>query len=313
MKATQQNPESRKPAPSGWLAIDKPAGMSSFGVVSAVRRITGAAKAGHGGTLDPFAEGLLPVALGEATKTLAMVLAGDKKYRCWIRFGAETDTGDLQGQVVARDDRWPDPLALTEALRHFVGAIEQIPPAYSALHVDGERAYARARRGEAVVMAPRPVHIHHLELENYAEGVAILAVHCGKGTYMRSLARDLARHVGCLGHLERLLRTWTLGFTMQEAVTLDQLAEKVAEGGLPKILLPVDRVLDDIPVLRLRADAWHRIRNGQAVRVPAATSPIGTVRLLTPAGQFGAIGVVETMADAAEECLCRPQRLFLTS
>ncbi|MBF0153550.1 MAG: tRNA pseudouridine(55) synthase TruB [Magnetococcales bacterium] len=302
----------RQQGPSGWLAIDKPVGMSSFGVVSAVRRLTGAAKAGHGGTLDPFAEGLLPVALGEATKTLSMVLAGDKKYRCWIRFGAETDTGDREGEVTSRDDCRPDPLALTAALGHFVGAIEQIPPVYSALHVDGERAYALARRGAEVIMTPRQVHIHHLELENYAEGMAILAVHCGKGTYMRSLARDLARHVGCLGHLERLLRTETLGFTMQESVTLDQLTRKVVEGGLHDTLFPVDRVLDDIPVLRLRADAWHRIQNGQAVRVPTATGQVGPVRLLTPEGRFGAIGHLDEASDGQDWRQCRPQRLFRT-
>ncbi|MBF0137308.1 MAG: tRNA pseudouridine(55) synthase TruB [Magnetococcales bacterium] len=302
--------KNQAPGPSGWLAMHKPVGMSSFGVVSAVRRLTGANKAGHGGTLDPFAEGLLPVALGEATKTLAMVLAGDKKYRCWIRFGSETDTGDNQGKVVAQDDRWPAPDTLAAALPHFKGVIAQVPPAHSALHVNGERAYARARRGEEVILAPRQVHIHHLELEQYAEGLAVLAVHCGKGTYMRALARDLAHHVGCLGFLERLLRTETLGFTMGEIVTLDQLTSKVAEGRLQEILLPVDRVLDDIPVLRLRADVWHRIQNGQTIQVPAATSQAGPVRLLTPDGRFGAIGHLDETTAGENWRSCRPQRVF---
>ncbi|MBF0425261.1 MAG: tRNA pseudouridine(55) synthase TruB [Magnetococcales bacterium] len=303
----------KKSGPSGWLVINKSAGVSSFAATNAARRLTGAAKAGHGGTLDPFAEGVLPVALGEATKTLAVALNGDKKYRCWIRFGRETDTGDREGAVTAENDRRPDAETLAQALPHFCGKIEQVPPVYSALHIAGERAYARARRGEEVVMPARTVTIHHLELKSCTDGLAVLDVHCGKGTYMRALARDLARHVGALGHLERLLRTESLGFTMQEGVSLDQLAERVAAGHLHTLLLPVDRVLDDIPVLRLSADAWRRIQNGQAVRVAADHLPAGPVRLLTPEGTFAAIGTLDAVTADANERLCRPQRLFQTA
>ncbi|MBF0623730.1 MAG: tRNA pseudouridine(55) synthase TruB [Magnetococcales bacterium] len=294
----------------GWLPLFKPAAMTSTGAVNRVRRLTGAAKAGHGGTLDPFAEGLLPIALGEATKTLSMVLQGDKGYRCWVRFGAETDTCDPEGEIQYADGRWPAPEALAAALERFVGEIDQVPPAHSAIHVDGERAYRKARRGELVILPSRRVRIHRLTLVDYRDGVAELTVRCGKGTYMRSLARDLARHLDCRGYLERLLRTETLGFTMEDSVPLDALERAVTDGTLHEVLLPVDRVLDDIPVLRLRAEAWHKIRNGQAVRLPAEGCPAGLVRLWTPEGRLAAIGELGTDADFRGFRSCRSKRLF---
>ncbi|MBF0460810.1 MAG: tRNA pseudouridine(55) synthase TruB [Magnetococcales bacterium] len=235
---------------NGWLVMHKPAGITSAHAVAIVKRITQAAKVGHGGTLDPFSEGLLPMALGKATKLLTQVLGGDKAYRCWIQFGAETDSGDPTGQVTEQTTCLPDRATLEAALLQFLGPQEQVPPAYSAIHVDGVRAYELARRGETVVLPARPVVIHALHLAAYEDGVAQVDVRCGKGTYMRSLARDLGRQVGSLAHLSRLLRTETLGFSLTDGITLDQLADAVAQGRLEEVLLPMDRVLDDIPASR---------------------------------------------------------------
>ncbi|MBF0186076.1 MAG: tRNA pseudouridine(55) synthase TruB [Magnetococcales bacterium] len=224
--------------------------MSSAHAVAVVKRLTQAAKVGHGGTLDPFSEGLLPMALGRATKMLGQILHGDKGYRCWIRFGAETDSGDPTGVITAETGQIPDRAALEAALLHFLGSQEQVPPAHSAIHVDGVRAYELARRGETVTLPPRQVVIHQLQLESFAEGVAQVLVRCSKGTYMRSLARDLGRHLGTLAYLQRLLRTETLGFSLEQGITLDQLAQAASQEGLATVLLPMDRVLDDIPALR---------------------------------------------------------------
>jgi tRNA pseudouridine55 synthase len=224
--------------------------MSSAHAVAVVKRLTQAAKVGHGGTLDPFSEGLLPMALGRATKMLAHILEGDKGYRCWIRFGVETDSGDPTGVVTAETAQIPELAQLQAVLHTFLGAQEQVPPAHSALHVGGVRAYELARRGETVVLPPRQVVFHRLELESYADGLAQVLVHCSKGTYMRSLARDVGRACGSLAHLQRLLRTETLGFSLEQGITLDQLARAVSQEGLETVLLPMDRVLDDIPVSR---------------------------------------------------------------
>ncbi|MEO5338938.1 MAG: tRNA pseudouridine(55) synthase TruB [Magnetococcus sp. MYC-9] len=238
---------------NGWLVIHKPTGISSAHAVAVVKRLTRAAKVGHGGTLDPFSEGVLPMALGRATKRIASVLGGDKAYHCWIRFGWETDSGDPTGQVTEQTEIVPERAALEAILPQFTGQQQQIPPAYSAIHVGGVRAYELARRGEPVVLEPRTVQIHSVRLEAYQEGLAELSVWCGKGTYMRSLARDLGRRLGSLAHLQGLLRTATLGFSLQDAITLEQLSAAVGEGRLEELLLPVDRVLDDIPASRPRS------------------------------------------------------------
>ena len=294
----------------GWLAIHKEAGITSTGVVEAVRRITRAAKAGHGGTLDPFSEGLLPIALGEATKTLAMVLEGDKKYRCWVRFGSETDTGDPTGQVTERSEQLPDLENLRTTLSRFVGSQEQVPPAFSAIHINGVRAYELARRGEKVEIPPRTVTIHELILENFSNGLAQIVVRCGKGTYMRSLARDLGRALGTVAHLEKLLRMETLGFRLEHGVTLEKLNEAVVGHRLHDVLLPVDRVLDDIPVLRLHLEAWHKIKNGQAVWVDAEGFEAGLVRLYSPENRFAATAELSMAATANKRRLCSPKKLF---
>ncbi|MBF0191272.1 MAG: tRNA pseudouridine(55) synthase TruB [Magnetococcales bacterium] len=296
--------------PHGWLAIHKEAGYTSTRVVERVKRIIRAGKAGHGGTLDPFSEGVLPIALGEATKTLAYVLEGDKAYRCWIRLGSETDTGDPTGQFTVGNQNFPDRESVLELLTRYLGEQDQVPPIYSAIHVDGERAYERARRGEAVELPSRRVIFHELTLVEYADGLITLDVRCGKGTYMRSLARDLGRELGCLAHLERLLRTRTLGFSLAECVTLDVLSQGVEAGRLNEFLLPVDRALDDIPALRLRLEAWSRVMNGQAAWIEADGVAPGPVRLLSPEGRFGATGTLGQGLDASGRRPCTPKRLF---
>ena len=336
---------------NGWLVIHKPVGVTSAHAVAMVKRITRAAKVGHGGTLDPFSAGLLPMALGEATKMLSLVLEGDKSYRCWIRFGAQTDTGDPTGSVSGQTDHLPDQPDLEAALSHFTGIQQQVPPVYSAIHVNGVRSYELARRGEAVELPARQVVIHNLHLESYSDGLAQVMVRCGKGTYMRSLARDLGRHLGSLAHLERLLRTETLGFSLEDGITLEELAAIVAKGRLREAILPVDRVLDDIPVLRLRSEDWHKIVNGQAVGVqpsqlifhetsdhemhePHGSQPAGSsfeemagfgdrqgssdgreyswemVRLMTPEGRFGGVGMLSAPSVVDKSRFCRMKRLF---
>ncbi|HIJ83332.1 MAG: tRNA pseudouridine synthase B [Magnetococcales bacterium] len=294
----------------GWLAIHKDRGVTSTRVVERVRHITQAAKAGHGGTLDPFSEGLLPIALGEATKTLVHVLEGEKSYQCWIQFGSETDTCDPTGQVIHEGGEIPGPEAVAGALGRFLGEIEQVPPNFSAIHIDGERAYEKARRGETFELEPRKIMIHDIRLESMEGAVASVMVRSGKGAYMRALARDLGRHLGCPAHLARLLRTRTLGFSLDEGISLERLDGMVREDRLGEALFPMDRVLDDIPALRLRVEAWHKVKNGQAVWLDAEGCRSGTVRLFDPEGRFGALGELSggTLEDARR--LCTLKRLF---
>ncbi|MBF0173024.1 MAG: tRNA pseudouridine(55) synthase TruB [Magnetococcales bacterium] len=294
----------------GWLAIHKERGMTSTRVVERVRQVTQAAKAGHGGTLDPFSEGLLPVALGEATKTLVHVLEGEKSYRCWVSFGSETDTCDPTGRVIQEGGTIPEPAAIERALGRFVGEIEQVPPVFSAIHVDGERAYEKARRGEIFELEPRKIIIHDIRLEQMDGPIACIAVRSGKGAYMRALARDLGRFLGCPAHLDRLLRTRTLGFSLEEGVTLERLEALVAERRFEEVLFPMDRVLDDIPALRLRVDAWHKVKNGQAVWLDAEGFESGTVRLLNPEGRFAALGELAGGTASDSRRLCKLRRLF---
>ncbi|MBF0157827.1 MAG: tRNA pseudouridine(55) synthase TruB [Magnetococcales bacterium] len=294
------------------MAIYKDPGEGSTRVVEKVKRITQAAKAGHGGTLDPFSEGLLPVALGEGTKTSGLVLDGDKRYRGWVRFGRETDSGDLTGEVIREGDLPADESVIRAALPLFTGRIDQVPPLHSAIRVNGERAYHLARRGEVVEMAPRVVTVHDFTLVSYADGLAEVDVRCSKGTYMRALARDLGRHLGSAAHLERLVRTETLGFQLSEAVRLSELATKVAAGRLDDVLFPVDRVLAGIPALRLRAQAWRKVENGQSIWVEAEGLAGGPVRLMTPEGQFCAYGVLGDKVDLLGRRSVKPRRLFPT-
>ncbi len=251
---------------SGWAVIDKPEGPTSTDVVSIVRRGLNAQKAGHAGTLDPLANGLLIVALGEATKAINFVMDDEKTYRFSARWGEARSTDDREGEVIETSAERPTPEALMDALPAFVGEIEQIPPAFSAIKVAGERAYDLARAGETVELKPRPVVIHELELlECPDENRALFEMTCGKGTYVRSLVRDLARHVGTCGHVDTIRRTAVGPFEEADAIPLEQFQELVHKGDALEHLLPVETALDDIPAVAVTGNDAARLRNGQSI------------------------------------------------
>ena len=250
----------------GWIVVDKPAGRTSTAVVGAVKRITNAAKAGHGGTLDPIATGILPIALGEATKTVSFVMDGAKGYRFTLAWGVATDTDDREGEAVATSDVRPDRAAIEAVLPQFIGEIEQVPPAYSAIKVGGRRAYDLARKGESVDLAPRRIVIHGLRLTGLiGPESATFEVVCGKGAYMRALARDIAERLGTVGHIAELRRTAAGPFTEAHAISLDELESFGQSAAALEHLLPVETALDDIPALALTEQEAARLRNGQAV------------------------------------------------
>jgi tRNA pseudouridine55 synthase len=250
----------------GWVVLDKPAGITSMAAVAAVRRIFDAAKAGHAGTLDPLATGVLPIALGEATKTIPFILDARKSYRFTIRWGEARATDDAEGAVTATSDRRPTRAEIEAALPRFTGEILQTPPAYSAIRVGGERAYDLARAGEAVELAPRPVLIERFELLEIPDpDHAKFAVRSGKGAYMRSLAKDLAVALGTVGHIVELRRTAVGPFQETAAIplaSLEALGHIAAASGR---LLPVETALDDIPALALTDAEALRLRSGQSV------------------------------------------------
>jgi tRNA pseudouridine55 synthase len=252
----------------GWIILDKPLGLSSAAGVAAIKRLGreagwGKLKIGHGGTLDPLATGVLPVALGEATKLTGRLLDATKGYRFTVRFGTATATDDAEGEVVASSDVRPEPAAVAAALAGFRGAQLQTPPAYSALKVDGQRAYALARAGEAVELAPRPVTIHSLELVGSDADSATIEATVSKGTYVRSLARDLALALGTVGHVSMLRRTRAGPFGEAQAISLDKLAALGHSRALEQALLPLTAGLDDIPVLPVEPAQAAMLRQGR--------------------------------------------------
>lgn len=284
-------------APHGWIILDKPPGLGSTQAVAAVKRNLREGgyqktKVGHGGTLDPLAEGVLPIALGEATKLAGRMLDASKIYEFTIQFGEETDTLDAEGEVVQRSSRRPPLAAVAVILEHFTGDIEQVPPAYSAVKIDGERAYDRARKGERVEMRTRSVTVFSLEFPGernheplrsafattagrpdpydpqapleLAESVTLVA-HVSKGTYIRSLARDIARALGTLGHVTYLRRIKAGPFTQEQAISLDKLNEIGKGAPLQDLLLPLEAGLDDIPALILDPDSAQAVRQGRVL------------------------------------------------
>lgn len=257
----------------GWIAIDKPLGVGSTQVVSAVRRAFDAQKAGHGGTLDPLATGVLPVALGEATKTVPYVMDGRKTYRFTICFGNSRTTDDREGEVVETSDVRPSDDAITAALPGFVGAIEQVPPLYSAVKVDGKRAYDLARAGGMPELKVRTVYIESFVLTARPDADhAVFEVRAGKGTYVRSLARDLARRLGTVGHVSELRRLACGPFDEASAISLDRLEELRQSAALTQALLPVETALDDIPALALTEAEARRLASGQAIALARMTN-----------------------------------------
>jgi tRNA pseudouridine55 synthase len=261
----------------GWLVLDKPAGMTSTHAVGAVRRLFDAQKAGHAGTLDPLATGLLPIALGEATKTVPYAVDGTKHYVFSVRWGAATDTDDAEGRIVDTSDRRPTRAAIEALLPAFTGDILQVPPAYSAIKVAGERAYDLAREGEVVKLEARPVFIEALELVDTPDcDTAILRARCGKGTYVRALARDMGAALGCLGHLTSLRRTRVAGFTEAQAVTLAGVEAAARDGtdALHRLLLPVEAALQELPMVSVAQSDAARLLRGQPVLMRGRDAPI---------------------------------------
>ena len=255
----------------GWLVVDKPGGITSAAAVARIKSLIGrGAKVGHAGTLDPMATGVLPVAVGEATKTVSFMMDAPKCYRFGVRWGEQRDTDDAEGAVIETSEFRPAESAVADVLPSFVGRIEQVPPAYSALKVGGERAYALARQGRPPELAPRAVHIRSLTLTAADADGAEFEVHCGKGTYVRALARDIARAAGTVGYVSWLHRAAVGPFTDKDAIPLDKLVGLGHSLALAESLLPVDAVLADIPALLLTAREADRLRHGQPVPAPGA-------------------------------------------
>jgi tRNA pseudouridine55 synthase len=267
----------------GWIILDKPLGLGSTQGVSAVKRALreggyGKFKVGHGGTLDPLATGVLPIAIGEATKLAGRMLDSDKVYDFTIGFGVQTDTLDLEGKPVAESDLRPTWAQIEAVLPRFTGPIEQVPPAYSALKVDGERAYDLARAGEEVLLAMRAVTIRSLQLHHWdmpndpaqTHDTVTLSAHVSKGTYIRSLARDIALALGTVGHVAMLRRVKAGPFTLDSAISLDNLADAAKARTLEHLLLPLRAGLDDIPALSLTPDQAGLLRQGQVLAGIAA-------------------------------------------
>jgi tRNA pseudouridine55 synthase len=253
-------------AVSGWICLDKPYDLTSTHAVSRVRRLFNAQKAGHAGTLDPLATGILPIALGEATKTVPFLVDADKAYRFTIAWGASTNTQDREGEVIARSDMRPSVDAVEAALPAFVGEIDQVPPVYSAIKVDGERAYDLARDGVAVELKSRRVQVHSARVSAAPDADHVeIEIQCGKGTYVRAIVRDLAAALGACGHVSDLRRTRVGGFTEAGAISLENLEHLIHKGAASEGLLPVETALDDIPVLAVTTEDAFRLTQGRSI------------------------------------------------
>jgi len=296
----------------GWLIIDKPPNLTSTDVVNRVRRIFDAQKAGHGGTLDPLATGVLPIAFGAATKTVPYVMDGTKLYRFTLRFGDQRDTDDADGQTIATSDVRPTDEQIVAALPAFRGDIMQVPPIYSAIKVAGERAYDMAREGRAPVLEPRPARVDRFELvERTDADTAVFEVASGKGVYMRSLARDLAAACGTLGHITVLRRLRVGPFLEADSIPLDKLrGADDAEPASPDLLRPVLMALADIPALALTESEAGELRHGQPIslvalmgRIPADANPAGGLARAMSGGRI--IGLCRL-----EEGLLKPERIL---
>lgn len=290
----------------GWVIVDKPLALTSTQCLAKVRRLTDAAKAGHGGTLDPLATGILPIALGEATKTVNWVMTAGKTYRFTVRWGEATETDDTEGAITQRSDVRPDRAAIEAVLPSFTGEILQRPPAYSAIKVDGQRSYDLARKGEVLELAARPIRIDALRLVDCPDpDHAVFEVDCGKGAYVRALGRDLALALGTYGHITVLRRTRVGRYDEKAAFSLDSLEELCQKDAAHAYLLPIETALDDIPALVLTGPQADRLKHGQPIKI-ALTAPG-----LPPEGELlvmadgKPVGLAERSADEV-----RPLRLF---
>jgi tRNA pseudouridine55 synthase len=250
----------------GWVCLDKPLDITSTDAVSRVRRLFNAQKAGHAGTLDPLATGILPIALGEATKTVAFMVDADKAYRFTIAWGRTTATYDREGETLAESDMRPTVAEVEAVLPRFVGEITQVPPIYSAIKVDGERSYDLARAGAAVELAPRTVTVHSARVAEAPDADHVtLEIECGKGTYVRAICRDLADALGACGHVSELRRTRVGCFSDKTAVTLEMLEDLGHKARQSEALLPVETALDDIPELAVTEEDAFRLKQGRSI------------------------------------------------
>ncbi len=277
---------------SGWLVIDKPAGITSSSVVNKVRWAFGAQKAGHAGTLDPAATGVLAVALGEATKTVPYITDALKCYRFTIRLGQATNTDDAEGEVIARADTRPDDAAIRAALTAFIGDIQQVPPQVSAVKVDGQRAYALAREGEAMDLAARPLWVESLALLSRPDADhAELEMVCGKGGYVRSIARDLGQVLGCFAHVTVLRRLWSGPFDAATGHSLEAIEALAKSPELDALLLPLEIGLAELPELPATAEGAARLRNGNPGMVLASQAEFGDEAWASYQGRAVAVGI----------------------
>ncbi len=276
---------------SGWLVIDKPAGVSSNNLVGKVRWAFNANKAGHAGTLDPEATGILAVALGEATKTVPYITDALKAYDFTVRLGAATNTDDTEGEVIATSEERPSDQEIIDALGAFTGDVMQVPPKFSAVKVDGKRAYALSRGGEDVELQPRPLYVDELSFVERPDGDhVILHMVCGKGGYVRSIARDLGDALGCLGHVKELRRVWSGPFELEDAVTITQIDELAKTPEIDALLLPLETGLADLPELATTHDGATKLRNGNPGMVLASNVEYGDEAWASLDGAAVAVG-----------------------
>lgn len=285
-------PRPKKRDVHGWVVLDKPVGMTSTHAVAVVKRAFAAKKAGHAGTLDPLASGLLPIALGEATKTVPFVMDGRKAYQFTVSWGSQTDTDDTEGKVIATSEARPDEAAIAALLPRFTGTISQVPPKFSAIKIAGERAYDLARDGEEVVLEARPVEIDALRIVSHDGATTTFEAECGKGTYVRAIARDLGLALGCLGHVAHLRRTRVGPFDIADAAQVETLRESPESAA--GALLPVMAALSLILEIVVNRDAAMRLKRGQSVLLRGRDAlPESPAVYATCAGVLIAIGAIE--------------------
>ncbi|MEZ5844751.1 MAG: tRNA pseudouridine(55) synthase TruB [Hyphomicrobiaceae bacterium] len=280
----------------GWLILDKPIEMTSTQAVAVVKRLFNAQKAGHGGTLDPLATGLLPIALGEATKTMSFAVEGAKGYRFTVRWGAETTTDDAEGEVARASDARPTLDDIEALAQEFIGEIEQVPPQFSAIKVEGNRAYDLARDGETVDLKPRIVVVDDLRIVDMPDAATtVFEADCGKGTYVRAIARDMGRRLGCYGHVIALRRTRVGPFTLDDSIGLDALRAAAGENGVAPLaaLLPVEAALADLNQVDVAPNDAARLRRGQSIILRGRDAPLPGSAYAICRGQLVALGEVE--------------------
>ncbi|CUI01572.1 tRNA pseudouridine(55) synthase TruB [Leisingera aquaemixtae] len=280
---------------SGWLVVDKPAGLTSTAVVNKVRWALDAKKAGHAGTLDPEATGVLAVALGEATKTVPYITDALKAYTFTVRLGQATNTDDAEGEVIAQSDVRPTDEQIKEALLPFLGEIMQVPPKFSAVKIDGQRAYKLARDGEDVQIEARPLWVEELiMLDRPDADHVVLEMTCGKGGYVRSIARDLGAALGCYGHVKELRRIWSGPFDAEDGISLERIDELAKSPELDQYLRPLEEGLADLPELKCTPQGAVRLRNGNPGMVMAADVEYGDEAWASLDGKAVAVGIYKS-------------------